>query len=114
MQHKANQQSGERPLPLSYATPQSRRLGIVGLCCGLVSPCIYVLIAVLHVMNLDGGHRGAMTIAMVALGSAIAGLCLLVLALRRDTTDAWAGGGVMVSLLALYFNCVALAGNVVP
>ena len=110
MQHEANQAGDERPLPLSYAKAESRsrRLGVVGLCCGLVSPCIYLLIVVLRGIDLHPGYRAAVTMVMVALASAIAGLFLSILSLRRESKNGWAAGGVAISGLALCFNCFAL------
>jgi hypothetical protein len=112
MQHEANQQVGADPLPLSYAKAErrSRRLGIAGLFCALVSPCIYLLIIVLRNMNLHPGWRAAVTMVMLALASAVAGLCLSILSLRREAKNGWAASGLAISAVALCYNCFAL-GN---
>ena len=111
MQHDEGTQLSDPPPQLWYAAPERRtpRLGIVSFCCSLVSPCVYLLIIVLGGMNLHPGNRAAVTMALVATASAIAGLCLSVLSLRHESGNNWARFGSGLSFLALCFNCIALA-----
>jgi hypothetical protein len=112
MQHEASQPVDGGPVPLSYATTQRRshRLGITGLSCALVSPSIYLLLIILGRMDLHPGYRGAVTMALLAVASAIAAICLSVLSLRRESRNGWATAGLVLGSLALCFNCFAL-GN---
>jgi len=106
----ANQHIDEPPSPLSYGTvePNSHRLGIVGLCCALVTPCAYLLIFVLRSMNLHPGWRAAVTMLLLAFASAFAGLILSLLSWRREPKNGWAAAGLVLSGIAFCFNCLAL------
>lgn len=106
-----NQPGAKHRVPLSYeqAPPRSGRMGIVSLGCGLVSPCVYILIFVLHSMGLHPGFQAALTMVMVALGSALAGLYLSFQSLQRESKKRWALAGLVFSGLSLCFNCRALS-----
>src|SRR5437868_3026757 len=106
----ANQRTEDRPLPLSYGTENAgnKALGIASVCCALIGPSTVVSYGASPIHNYLA-DVGLLAILFIAWASSVVGLCLSIASLRRQSArNGWAISGLVLSGLALCFNCIAL------